>query len=231
MLEGKMNIIDVTGPIRNGMWSMGELFPKPEVIRQSGYCEGFGEYFYTEIRGFHAQLGTYLETPAHFFGFEKSFFVDDIPLEKLVNLGCVVLHVNKDVSDPSVHHAITKDDLLSCGNAGEIKPGDCVVVATGWDRHWMDDAHFFSRSPYFTYDAMKWLIEKKPSIIASDTPAWENLSDPQGFFPEFYANNILMLAPLVNLSQVTAPRCAITILPLPIEEVAAAPVRAIVTEG
>ena len=229
-----MKVIDVTGIICDGMWSFGSLFPQPKLVEQSGFCPGFGDYCYTEIRGMHGQVGTYVETPAHFYGFEdpRSFFVDDIPLEKLTNVPCVVLKVPKDVSDPNVHHAITLDELLACDNAKCIQPGDAICVCTGWDAHWMDDEHFFSNSPYFTNDAMQWIISQKPSILATDTPAWENLTGEtqEGFFPDFYAANILMLAPLCNLDKVTQPRVKLTALPLNIKGVAASPVRAVIVE-
>lgn len=226
-----MKVIDVTGTICNGMWSFGSLFPHPSIEEASGFCEGFGDYFYTEIKGMHAQVGTYLETPAHFYGFENSYLVDDIPVEKLTNVDCVVLKVPKDISDPTVKQVVTLDDLLACENAKYIQPGDCIAVYTGWEKYWMDDEHFFPCSPYFTYDAMKWIISKQPSILATDTPAWENLGDsPEGFFPEFYAANILMLVPLCNLDKVTKPRVKLTALPLKVKGVAASPVRAVIVE-
>ena len=225
-----MKIIDVTGEIRNGMWTFGSLFPKVTIEERSGVCEGFGDYFYTEFVGMHAQVGTYLETPAHFYGFENSYLVEDIPLERLYNVDCVVLKVPKDVSDPNAHIAITKEELLRAAEGVEIRPGDCIIVAVGWDRYWMDDEHFFPNSPYFTYDAMKWIIDQRPSILATDTPAWENLSDPGGFFPEFYAADILMLAPLYGLGQASNGRGKITILPLKVAGCAAAPCRVVLTQ-
>ena len=95
-----MKIIDVTGEIRNGMWTFGSLFPKVTIEERSGVCEGFGDYFYTEFVGMHAQVGTYLETPAHFYGFENSYLVEDIPLERLYNVDCVVLKVPKTSATP-----------------------------------------------------------------------------------------------------------------------------------
>ena len=77
---------------------------------------------------------------------------------------------------------------------------------------------------------MKWIIDQRPSILATDTPAWENLSDPGGFFPEFYAANILMLAALSNLSEVSASRSKITIMPLKVEGCAASPCRVVIVE-
>ena len=224
------NIIDVTGVIKNGMWCFDDLYPKLNIVQRTGTAQGFGEYHYTEIEGMHTQVGTYIETPAHFYGHDKSFLINDIPLENLVNVGCVVLKVPKDVSDTNKKIAVTKDDLLTCPNIGEIRPGDCIAVYCGWEKHWMNSEVFFSRSPYFTMDAMQFLISKKPSIMASDTVAWDNFSDPAGFFPDFYAANILMLTPLVNLSEVTKPRVKITALPLRFDDSSSAPCRAIIIE-
>ena len=50
-----MKIIDVTGEIRNGMWTFGSLFPKVTIEERSGVCEGFGDYFYTEFVGMHTK--------------------------------------------------------------------------------------------------------------------------------------------------------------------------------
>ena len=225
-----MKAIDVTGKICNGMWSFGSLFPHVRIEERSGVCEGFGDYYYTEFLGMHAQVGTYLETPAHFYGFENSYLINDIPLERLFQVDCVVLKIPKDVSDPNRQIAVTKEDLLKAAEGVEIHPGDCIIVAVGWDAYWMDDEHFFPCSPYFTYDAMKWIIDQKPSILATDTPAWENLKDPGGFFPEFYAADILMLAPLCNVFDVSASRAKITILPLKVEGCAASPCRVVIAE-
>lgn len=83
-----MRIFDVTGKICNGMWSFGPLFPQMRIEERSGVCEGFGDYYYTEFIGMHAQVGTYLETPAHFYGFDQSYLVNDIPLDRLYRVGC-----------------------------------------------------------------------------------------------------------------------------------------------
>lgn len=223
-------IIDVTGIIKNGMWSFGELFPKFEIVQRSGVNPGFGDYHYTEFVGMHSQVGTYLETPAHFLGNDKSFLINDIPLEKLMDVGCVVLKAPKNVDDLSKKAAVTKEDLLACPNFNEIQPGDCIAVYSGWEKYWLSDEVFYPRSPYFTFDAMQLIISKKPSILATDTPAWDNYDDPSGFFADFYAAGILMLTPLVNLNQVTKPRVKITALPLRFDGVNASACRAVIIE-
>jgi arylformamidase len=226
----KMKVIDITGPLVNGMWTFGQEFPLLNITKKSGRSEGFGEYFYTVIDGLHALSGTYIETPAHSLGYDKSFLINDVPVEKLTNVDCVVLYVEKDISDPSKKIQITLEDLKKCPNSEYICPGDAIIVGCGWDKYWMDDIHFNSCSPYFTYDAMMWLINKKPSILGTDTPSWEDLDDPAGFFPSFYAENILMLAPTANLKAITKPRVKLTVLPIKIENSCAAPCRAVIIE-
>ena len=68
-------IIDVSGPIYDGMWNYEPPFPNfvlkplPEVpwVKGRVYCEIF--------EGLHSQTGTYLETPAHYFGNDKSYLL------------------------------------------------------------------------------------------------------------------------------------------------------------
>jgi hypothetical protein len=74
------------------------------------------------------------------------------------------------------------------------------------------------------------LIEEKPFLIGSDSPMWENLKGIEGFFPKFYASNILMLAPCVNLEKIRNNIVKLTVLPLRIEKTCCSPCRAIVKD-
>ena len=78
-----MKVIDITGLICNGMWTFGSLFPRPSIVPNSGFCPGFGEYYYTAFEGFHAQVGTYIETPAHFYGLDHCELLSDEDLEEI----------------------------------------------------------------------------------------------------------------------------------------------------
>jgi kynurenine formamidase len=90
--------------------------------------------------------------------------------------------------------------------------------------------HYLDASPYFTYDAIAYLVEKKPFLLGTDFPRWESFEHPQNLFPLFYAANILMLAPVINLEQIRATRVKLTALPLNIPGTSCIPCRAIVTE-
>jgi len=225
-------VIDITGIIQEGMWNDDPPFPKihiqplPPVPWADGpvYCEIF--------EGLHSQTGTYLETPAHYLGngHLNAYPLIDVPAEKLVDIPCTVLHLGIWDKDPKGdRRGITVSDLEACSNAGYIQEGDAILFSTGWGKYWMDE-EFIKASPYITKEAMRWLIDKKPFILGGDSPRWENMQKPEGFFPDFYQANILMLAPCVNLEQVTAPRCKLTALPLKVSRTSCAPCRSVIIE-
>jgi arylformamidase len=223
-------VIDITGTMQDGMWNYEPPFPEfkvsplPEVpwVKGNVSCEIF--------EGMHSQTGTYLETPAHFYGNNNSYMLIDVPVEKIVNIDCVVLNLNPEIlKDRQNRVSIQVDDLEACPNSKCIKEGDALLVGCAWGDHWMD-SNYLSDSPYFTYDAMMWLINKKPFILGSDFARWENLEKAEGFFPKFYAANILMLAPCVNLEKITEPRVKLTVLPLKIPGTCCTPCRAIIVE-
>jgi Predicted metal-dependent hydrolase len=223
-------IIDITGIMQEGMWNyeppfpMFKIKPLPKVpwVKGDVYCEIF--------EGMHSQTGTYIETPAHFYGNDNSYLLIDVPVKKLVNIECVVLNIEpKSPPNSSGRVPITVEDLENCSNSRYIEEGNALLVGCNWGQYWMDK-RYLTYSPYFTYDAMMWLIGKKPVILGSDLPRWENLEKYEGFFPKFYEADILMLAPCVNLEQVIRPRAKLTVLPLKIPRTSSVPCRAVIIE-
>ena len=224
-------IIDITGTIDRGMWNYDppytdiEIKPLPPLEWLGGKTVG-AELFV----GMHSQTGTYLETPAHFYGNGNSIALIDVPVEKLVDIPCVVLNLGMWDMDPSAGRpAITVEHLEGCFNAKDIREGDAILVGTGWGRYWFHPDNL-KYAPYFTKDAMEWLIAKKPFIIGGDSARWDNLEVPQNFFEDFYSAGILMADPFVNLEQCTAARCRLTILPIKVPITSCAPARAIIIE-
>jgi len=222
-----MRIIDITGPIQNGMWQMPEPFPQfemtplqqPEWVTHPVWCDCFA--------GMHSQTGTYLETPAHFLGPEASYLLSDVPLEALYERRCVVLQLPQ--ANPGSRLAVSAALLTQAPGSDQIQSGDALLISTGWGKYWMDPC-YLDRSPYFTRDAMEWIVSKKPFLLGGDLARWENLDNPQNFFPLFYDSNILMLAPCVGLEQMQSVCAKLTVLPLHIPQTCCAPCRAILCE-
>jgi len=223
-------IIDVTGIIEEGMWNYEEPFPKINIrpLPPVPWVKGpvYGEIF----EGLHSQTGTYLETPAHYFGNNNpcTYLLIDVPIDKLIDVPCVVLDMGIWDMDPKIgHRGMTVRDIENCPNASEIKEGDAILFSTGWGQYWKHP-DYLTYSPFITREAMSWFISKKPFIFGGDIARWENMENPEGFFPAFYNANILMLGPMVNLEDVKAPRCRLTVMPLKVPRTSCAPSRTVI---
>lgn len=216
-------IIDITGKLYNGMWNYE--FPFPELnIRPLPEIDWVETKVYIDIfDGIHSQSGTYFETPAHLFG-DKSYAIEDVPIEKLVDIDVQIIKLTGFDIEGS-RCAITREML----EKQNIEEGVSILISCDWGRHWRDE-RYLANSPYFKKSAMDYLISKKPFLLGTDFPRWENLDKPEGFFEDFYASDILLLAPCVNLEKTEKARSKLTVLPLNIEKTCCAPCRAIIKE-
>lgn len=219
-------LIDITGPVYTGMWGNGAPFPdvtikpvpQPPWVKKRIYCEIFD--------GMHSQTGTYLETPAHWFG--DTYLLDAVPLERIIDVPCTVITLDPSLFETGGRVKITRQMLEhALESIGEIAPDTALLVSTGWGVHWRDD-RFTRDAPYFSHEAISLLISLRPHILGSDSPLWDSREDPQDFFPDFYAADILMLAPVVNLERIPVPHVTLTALPIRVEGTSCAPCRAFV---
>ena len=231
-LPPSASVIDITGPIQEGMWNYEPPFPVfhrkplPQVpwVDTPVYCDIF--------EGLHSQTGTYLETPAHLLG-EQSYPLDQVPVCKLVNIPARVLQL-PGFSPPDAGREraerppVTASALEAALDGDQLPPQSALLIATSWGRHWMD-ADYLSASPYFTTEAMEWIVDKHPFLLGTDLPRWEHLERPQNIFPLFYSADILMLAPLVHLEDLPSRWVQLTALPLAVTGSCCTPCRAVVT--
>ena len=62
------------------------------------------------------------------------------------------------------------------GQGVALRPGDCVLVRTGWMRHWPDhDRYHANPCPGVTVAGAHWLVEKGARCVGSDTFAFEQV--------------------------------------------------------
>jgi kynurenine formamidase len=227
-----MPVIDVSGTIRDGMWHYGEPYldmPVPPVrVREVEFPEKYRGSIFTQVVEMCVQTGTYLETAAHVDAARET--IADIPLERTWMVPTVVIHTP---SEPG--HKVTLNEVRRSLDDQGVSPasGDALLIHTGRDRAWDEPDRYLSEMPYMSREVMDWVIEQEPGIFGCDTPRADSPNDPQGFFGDFFATQILLLAPLVNLGAVTqsSPKPRLCVLPLRIERACASPVRAaIVTD-
>jgi kynurenine formamidase len=73
-------------------------------------------------------------------------------------------------------YAVTPDDLeAACARQGvEIGAGDVVLLHTGWGVKWDQDIHEYEEvEPGASWDAARWLTDKRVSLVGADNWAFE----------------------------------------------------------
>ena len=85
-----------------------------------------------------------------------------------------------DVPHDEEGYAITAEDLERAERA-DVRPGDVVLVRTGWGRFWSDPDRYL-KAPGVSAGASRWLIDRKVSAVGADNVAFDVLSstpDPE----------------------------------------------------
>lgn len=215
-----MRIVDISGPIEDNMWSYGDPYPAPR-IEQIPPPAWLDYPVYSQTVSFAVQSGTYLETAAHM---DRSRMpIDQLPLARCYLIDAVALWIPK-----AANEAITVADLEEAErrHGVTVRPGDALLVGTGWDKQWYAPT-YVTDPPYFLAAAIDWILERQVTLLGGDTPRYDSPHHPQNFFPKFFQNDILLLAPLVNMDQVQQPRGKLVALPIKIKDACASPVRAL----
>jgi len=225
----QMKIIDITGPIYNGMWN----YPEPlgsllGDFNLSLFEFEFGgeKYSLEAFNGFKAQTGTYMESPGKYL--KNKYSVSDVPVESLFMIDTCVIFIPQDILQEKDGKKFISPEDIRKAEKGEIPEGSAILVGTGYGKDW-DRKDFFSGSWFFKREAMEYLISKRPFLIGTDSAEWENPHNPEGIFKLFYPANILILAPCINLECIGEFRVKLTVLPFKISGSYISPVRAVVT--
>ena len=107
---------------------------------------------------------THTDAPAHVI--EGARFMDEVPLESYFGTG-VVVSIPKDKWE-----VITAEDLENA--RPQIRPGDIVIVNTGWHHHYGDSRKYFVESPGTYDEAGAWLAAKGVKGFGIDCQALDH---------------------------------------------------------
>nr|WP_082206101.1 cyclase family protein [Pannonibacter phragmitetus] len=105
---------------------------------------------------------THIDAPAHVV--EGTPFIDEVPLPHFFGSGLVVSIPKKQWEQ------ITYDDLEKAAGKA-VRPGDVIIVNTGYHHIYEDSEDYFLRAPGFVPSAADWFIEKKVKVVGHDTQA------------------------------------------------------------
>jgi kynurenine formamidase len=115
-----------------------------------------------------------------------------------------------------------------------IKPGDAVLIRTGWSKYWTDAEMFIGRRggmPGPGEKATRWLIERGATLMGSDTPGFECLPTPgvsvHAILLVDAGIHIIENLNLEEIAKKRAPRALFVALPLRLTGATGSPIRPI----
>jgi kynurenine formamidase len=161
--------------------------------------------------------GTHVDLPLHHIPGGSDAM--QLPLDVFCG-SAVVVRVPKGAGE-----IIRPQELQSA----KIKPGDIVLVATGWDSN-IYEPDYFTGFPGFSSDCADYLISKGVKCVGCDMPS----VDPPGAEPAFH-NRVLsagigIVEALKGLTEVTTTNVTFYAFPLKISGGDGSPVRAVAIE-
>ena len=225
-------LIEISGPITHAMWDYNSLdlggatLPAVSVTRRASMPEyGFDAHEITVS----TLTATYTETAAHMI--EGARTLDQVPITELFRPARLM---RLPAAGPRT--LITRDQLEA--NDPGLNNRDALVIDTGWGAHW-DQPGYVTDAPAFAASTLDWFLAQPFSILVLDTPVMEclwcgeaNMADQQGdLLKPLYEHGMLLVAPVVNLDQITHPTGTLISLPMAVKGVCSAPSRVLYVEG
>jgi|GEM_PF-3983268 len=220
-----MTMIDITGPIDEGIWDYGYDI-KPFKFGKVKMSYAGIEYGLDSLENMIAMTGTYFETPGDY----HDYTVSDVPIEKLFMIDSYALQMPYEkLKVIDARPCIGIEDFI-VAEKGPIPENSGIILSTGYGKNWFAK-DYVAKCPYLNKAAMDYLIDKKPYIVVFDTPAAENDVHPENIFERYFKANILSLTAAVNLEKISKYNVKLIVMPLNLMRVSlASPARAIVIE-
>ena len=146
-------VLDISHPFRNGM-ARGSTIPAPSFTQiRSLERDGISV---TDIH-VASHVGTHMDAPAHFV--LGGATIDAIPESVLVGPAVAL-----DLGAAGARE-ITAADLAGAG--GDVRPGDAVLIHTGWGERYADES--YEQHPWLSVDAAQWLLDARARLVGVDT--------------------------------------------------------------
>jgi arylformamidase len=212
-----MPLIDLSQAYRHGMFTQ-RLFPPVKVTRCVAIEDRGVNVTCLDVCVHH---GTHLDAPLHFIPDGRS--AAELELSEVCG-DAVGLQVHRAGGE-----AITAADLED--QEQQVRPGDVVLIDTGWGRYFHEDHARYELHPYLGEDAAGWLVERGVKLVCIDVPT-PDLPEPlrdAGFdWPVHHhllGHGTLIAEHLNRLDLVAGRRFRVFAFPLPIAGADGSPAR------
>jgi kynurenine formamidase len=221
--------VDLSGRLENGLWTyqalpgLEKIIPEVKVETIATVREN--EFFASKLT-LCTIHGTYVEAGSHILENGKTLdryrVADFIKPARILRL-------------PAQKSKALIDERLLAAHAPRIRPGEALIVATGWGRMWNKPGYVL-QCPNFTRGAIAWILKRKVSLCAFDVPCIESswsedvVEEKGGLLGMLFRKNVLLVAPLVNLEKVRSDKGMLYCLPLLIAGTSGSPARVVLEE-
>ncbi|MBQ7582165.1 MAG: cyclase family protein, partial [Lachnospiraceae bacterium] len=149
------HLIDLTLDVETGMPTCGTPWHQTVEIRSLGKLAEVGRNTSSILLGSHS--GTHMDAPKHFIDNGKG--IETLSLDLLCGPVTMVDLRNKQAGD-----VVTLDDVR------ELNITERMLFIFGWYKHFKTD-RYYKDFPYFSGEAVDWLMEKGMRLMAMDTPS------------------------------------------------------------
>jgi arylformamidase len=210
-----MRLIDLSHTVEHGMVTYKGL-PAPLICdfltrERSREIYAPGTEFHIGRIDMVANTGTYVDSPFHRFADGKD--LAQLPLESLAHLDAVVVATAGRAIGPEVFR-------------GVAVRGRAVLVRTGWDRHWREDA-YFEDHPFLTRDAAERLAAEGAAFVGIDSYNIDDTDDwSRPAHTALLGAGIPICEHMCNLRSLPAGRLTFSAVPVKVSGFGTFPVRA-----
>jgi arylformamidase len=189
-------IIDLSYEINENMLTFSAPWHPKVEISQLGKISEVGRETRKLTLGSHT--GTHVDAPLHFIKNGNS--IDSIPLSALLGPVTII-----NFTHLSENECVTVEMLT------KIKVTKRIIFNFGWGKYWATDK-FYKNYPFFSAEAVQYLISKKVKLIGLDTPSPDDgridikgvLNTPKDspMHKLFLLNKVILVEYLANLDTI-----------------------------
>lgn len=222
-------LIDLTHSLHPKIpsWEMGCGFHQKIVLDYADSQHRSDTQFRVMHLDMPAGIGTHMDAPSHCFPGAKN--IDEFKLNQLC-LPCIVIDVSTQAAQAGEFFTLAVSHILAFEKTHETIPAEsCVMINTGWSRHWDDAEKYHNQHifPSISAEAAMYLLEKNISALGVDTLSPDRPDQGYPVHQCLLGAGKIILENVANLNLLAPTGSQVIIAPLKIQQGTEAPVRLI----